>query len=363
MSADRRGQVGELVGFALERLPSMRLPDGSFCHEVVRGDPAPRGRSLRYTLIVLLGLLRAEAAGRAHPLDTSVLRSLALDEIDALDAAEHGLLLWAETRMEGDQAERIAAALGRRVEETGGWAALEGLAIAWTAIGLTEAAERGAGGRVDALRDAAVGQLMRNREPSGLLRHYGGGWRARFPNFATQVYGLLALALAARRRDDDEALAAARELGDRLLEHQRSNGGWPWLFDARRGTVIETFELYATHQDGMAPMALLELGDASGDRRYREAALAGLDWIWGRNELGAEMLDRDEGMLYRSIVRRPPLDRIAIYANTLGSYAGRPPFARVERGLRLNASDRPYHLGWILEAWCGRESGRQETRS
>jgi len=103
-------------------------------------------------------------------------------------------------------------------------------------------------------------------------------------------------------------------------------------------------------------MALFELSEASGEPRYRDAALRGLDWIWGGNELGVEMLDRDEGM-YRSIVRRPPLDRLAVYANTLGSYAGWAPLARVDRGLRINATDRPYHLGWILEAWCGREPG------
>jgi hypothetical protein len=343
------------VGFALERLPSMQLGDGSFCHEVVRGDPKPRGRSLRYTLIVLLGLSRAEAAGRVAPVDAAALRSLALAELDSLGPGEHGLLLWAESRRGGGEVERVAAGLEREIAAAGGMAALEGLELAWAVSGLTAAAEAGAGPIADSLRDAALGQLARNQTSSGLLLHYGSGPRGRFPNFATQVYGLLALAHVARTRGDDRALAAARTLGDRLCELQRPNGGWPWLFDARRGAVIEPFEVYSTHQDGMAPMALLELSEASGDQRYREAALRGLDWIWGDNELGAEMLDRDEGMLYRSIVRRPPLDRVAVYANTLGSYAGWAPLARVRGPLRVNATDRPYHLGWILEAWCGRE--------
>jgi hypothetical protein len=355
VSADRRAQVDELVAFALERLPAMQLADGSFCHEVVRGDPAPRGRSLRYTLIVLLGLLRAESAGRSHALDTAALRSLALDELESLGAAELGLLLWADARAGAWEADRQVAAIEKKMAAAGGPPALEGLAIAWVAIGVTLAADAGAGPRAEGLRDAALGQLLERQAASGLLLHYGVGWRRRFPNFATQIYGLLALAVAARANGDGRALAAARRLGDRLLDVQRPNGGWPWLFDARRGAAIEPFEVYSTHQDGMAPMALLELTEACGDQRYRDAALRGLDWIWGENELGVQMLDRGEGMLYRSIVRRPPLDRVAVYANTLGSYGRWPPLARVRGPLRLNATDRPYHLGWVLEAWCGRE--------
>jgi hypothetical protein len=360
VSADRAARVEELVGFALERLPSMRLADGSFCHEVARGDVTPRGRSLRYTLIALLGLLRAESAGHRTPIDTEALRSLALDELGSLGPGEHGLLLWADSRRGGEAADFVTDSLERGVEGAGGPGALEGLELAWVAIGATEAAAD-AGPRADALRDAALDQLILNQAESGLLRHRGTGWRGRFPNFATQVYGVLALARAARAHGDDRALAAGRRLGDRLLELQRPNGGWPWLFDVRRGAVIEPYEVYATHQDGMAPMALFELSDASGEARYREAALRGLGWIWGDNELGVDMLDRDEGMLYRSIVRRPPLDRLAVYANTLGSYSGWAPLARVDRGLRINATDRPYHLGWILEAWCGREPGAQPT--
>ena len=53
----------------------------------------------------------------------------------------------------------------------------------------------------------------------------------------------------------------------------------------------------------MAPMALLELSEVTGEPRYRDAAIRGLDWIFGQNDLGREMLDRDAGILYRSIRR------------------------------------------------------------
>jgi len=36
---------------------------------------------------------------------------------------------------------------------------------------------------------------------------------------------------------------------------------------------------------------------------------------------------------------------------------GRAPFAGSEIAIEVNPTDRPYHLGWVLEAWAGREPG------
>jgi hypothetical protein len=346
------------VRFALEALPSMQLGDGSFCHEVVRGDPDPRGRSLRYTAIVLLGLLRAERRGRGHPFDTAGLKSLLIDQLDApeITPGDVGLLLWADARSGTEATERLMNAL-RRALGRSCFDGLEGLEVAWIATGLAETHLRLERSEVDPLLAGAVRQLLeRSTSPSGLLLHRGSGSRRRFPNFATQIYGVIALVRIAGILQEPRAAEAARRVGDRLLALQRPNGGWPWIFDAARGTIVEPFEIYSVHQDAMAPMGLFDLSDSTSDPRYREAALRGLDWIWGSNELGRSMLDHDTGMLYRSIRRRRPLDRAVLYANTLGSYLGRAPLARWQGPLELNPTDRPYHLGWVLEAWSGREA-------
>ena len=116
---------------------------------------------------------------------------------------------------------------------------------------------------------------------------------------------MLALAVAARNGHlTDRALATARRVAGRLLELQRPDGGWPWIFDAKRGAVVEPYEVYSVHQDAMAPMALLELSEVTGDPKYRDAAIRGLDWIFGQNDLDREMLDREAGILYRSIRRK-----------------------------------------------------------
>ncbi len=340
----------ELISFALEALPSMRREDGAFCHEVAAPGLEPSGRSLRYTLICLLGLQRAEAAGFDVPVAPRELRDLAMDEIDSpeMTAGDLALLLWADSRAEMSAMDAIAFRLHRKLGAD--LPDLEGLELSWVVIGTAEA------GAYELCDRALERQLERAGAPGRLFLHHDSGRRARFPNFATQIYGVLALALAARNAHGaDRSLATARRVAGRLLELQRPDGGWPWIFDARRGTVVEPYEIYSVHQDAMAPMALLELSEVTGDSKYRDAAIRGLDWIWGQNDLRREMLDREAGILYRSIRRKPGFDRALLYANTATSTVARPLLARARGPLEVNPTDRPYHLGWILEAWAGRQ--------
>ncbi len=351
-----RGRAGELFDFAVERLPSMRLEDGAFCFEVAAPELAPRGRSLRYTLIVLLGLLRAERAGVPPPVDAGAVKSVVFDELDAdeLGPGDLGLVLWADSRSGLQAPDEVLKRLDGAVGRNGGMTAIEGLELSWIAIGCAHAVAAGcterSGERLAS--EARSEQLRRAETPSGLFVHRGKGRRSRFPNFATQIYGVLALAELSRLREDTEARSVAASVADRLLELQRPDGGWPWLFDVRSG-VVEPYEIYSVHQDAMAPMALNALSETTGEARYRDAALRGLEWIWGRNELEAEMLDREERIVYRSIRRRRPFDRLALYANTATAALRRPLLGGLRRPVELNRTDRPYHLGWLLEAWAG----------
>jgi hypothetical protein len=352
-------RVRELERFALARLPAMQLADGAFCHEMrVEDGCRPEGRSLRYTICVLIGLLRAEEHGIEHPFHAGALRALILSGLGSEDLTpgDLGLALWAESRSDGGAVEQITGALQRSLGGRHPLEAMVGSELAWIVIGLVEAGARGEGGPgAELLAEAREQLLSERRSPSGLLFHTARGPRRRFPNFATEIYGVLALSLLARVRDDDEAREAARAAGDRLLELQLPDGGWPWVFDAQRGTIVEPYELYSVHQDAMAPMAMHALSEATGDERYRAAAVYGLEWIWGRNDLGARMLDREVGMLYRSIRRRERTKRAYLYGRTAASYLKPPRIKDAKATLEVNRADRPYHLGWILEAWAGKE--------
>jgi hypothetical protein len=349
-------RIRELVALALRELPRMRLADGTYCLEVHANDMRPRGRSLRYSAIVALGLLRARSAGYPVGGDVDELVELLLAQHDdpSLDPGDLGLLLWLGRRAGRSQADALLAALDRRLLAAGGVAAREGMEVAWIAIGTSECVAGEACGPAEDLMRSARAQLCHgSRSRSGLLLHRAAGARRRFPNFATQSYGTLALTKIGRS-GDQEALDAARGVADALLALQRADGGWPWIFDAEQGRVVEPYPIYTVHQDAMAPIALLELHEATGDERYRAAAVRGIDWIYGQNDLRRSMLDADRRILYRSIRRRPPWDRALLYANTAAAFAGLSQRADWLGSLELNRTDRPYHLGWVLEAWCGR---------
>ena len=102
-------------------------------------------------------------------------------------------------------------------------------------------------------------------------------------------------------------------------------------------------------------MALLDLSEVSGDGRYAAAAGRGLPWIWGANELGQDMVLPAEHIVMRSIRRRRGPDRVALAAKTLASTVRLPTAGSTARLTELNPTDRPYSMGWILEAWAGRE--------
>lgn len=339
-----------LVDFASEGLRRMVLPSGLVCEELVAGDPVPRGRSLRYTVMTWLGLARAAAAGYGHGFDLDRMRDAFLERVDSPELApgDLGLYLWAEARAGGSRAADLEARLGPALAAAGGLEAREGMELAWIVQGL---ALQDSGGALHYV----LGSLLARQASSGLFYHSGRGARRRFPNFATQIYSVLALATRARAAGDERALAAARRAADRLLALQLPDGGWPWLYDADAGRVVERYEVYSVHQHGMAPMALLELAEVSGESRYALAAGRGLRWIYGENELRRSMVDERETMIYRSLRRRRPWDRLALYGNTAVSRALRRPLVSESRKPELNATCRPYELGWLCEAWAGRE--------
>jgi hypothetical protein len=354
--------VRELVAFALESMRRMQLDSGLFCHELVAGDPAPRGESLRYTLMSLLGLLEAERIGYPHRYDLDRIRTALNARLDdpVLTPGDYGLHLWVDAVCDRGRGEELLRRLRAALAARGGLAGREGMEAAWIVQGLAHQVAAGANGAASGLLDASLDHLLARQDSrSDLFRHSGDRtFRSRFPNFATQIYAVLALATVAKLgvAGAGRAAAAARRASERLQALQLPDGGWPWLYDAESGRVVERYEVYTVHQDAMAPMGLLQLAEATGERSHADAAVRGLGWIYGRNELGVSMLDPGERILYRSIRRRRPWDRLLLYANTATStVTGAGRVVTSGGPLEPNRTDRPYHLGWVLAAWCGRE--------
>jgi hypothetical protein len=352
-------QGREAVAMALEALPRMLVhPDGPFCLELGRDNPVPAfdaDKSWRYTIMCLLGLARAEQAGFKTPVKLEVILERMLNTAANLGAGEFGLMLWMAVRVNSPLTTRIARGLARKLEECA-FEKLTGMEVAWIMTG-NAMFRKQAGKDGENSNRRLLDYFFSSRiSESGLIYHLGRGWRRRFPNFATQIYSLHALSVCARLEEDARCAEEATRLGGLIRRRQRDNGGWPWLYDAKNGVVAEPFEVYSVHQHGMAPMAFFELAEATGCDISATLAKS-MGWLVDRNELGFPMMDHKTGLIYRSIRRRKPDDRLEIYWRVMQCWLGLKPrglFPQKPSRLEVYFTCRPYELGWTLEAWCGR---------
>lgn len=350
-----------VIETSLRTLPRMIVPGTrTFCLQLARdnfrAEFAPIF-SRRYSIMCLLGLERARRAGFECSLDLDALFDAACENLHELTVGDVGLLLWLAVRRESPRAEAIAKELERRLASTD-LDQLQGMEIGWLIAGTAFYETFAATRAFDAGPKLVEYFLQKRVSPSGLAWHLGRGWRRRFPNFATQIYSVHALSIRARLHKDSRCADRAMAIAGKLKMLQRENGGWPWLFDAVRGVVVEPFEVYSVHQHAMGPMGLLELNEATG-YDVRDMLRRSMNWLERNNELQFPMIDDKNGLIYRSIRRRPPGDRLAIYSRVARSVAGlRPDDGRCDNvsGLEMNLTCRPYELGWALEAWTGRDN-------
>jgi hypothetical protein len=89
------------------------------------------------------------------------------------------------------------------------------------------------------------------------------------------------------------------------------------------------------------------LADAAG-LNFDGPIYKGLNWIFGGNEMGRDLRDPHNTLVWRSLFE----SKVRTRCNELFRFAG---LSRSARDLRINYEDRPYHLGWVLYAFAGRE--------
>jgi hypothetical protein len=122
-------------------------------------------------------------------------------------------------------------------------------------------------------------------------------------------------------------------------------GQWWWHYDAENGRVVGKYPIYSVHQDGMAPMALRAL-EAVSNRSYGEEIRNGLQWIAGKNELSADMIDPARNVIWRNIHR----DRYRMYASEMASILFPTRREKEYSDLKVLYECWSYHLGWLLYA-------------
>lgn len=330
-----------------------------FCDRLVRrgGHLHREGFSPRYTIMTLLGLRELERSGGCSPFDSSVLYRAFMSDLSWIHSAgDLGLVTWLASAFAAEE----LVALFKQVELDTALErytdAREGrtMELAWFLSGLshaTGAAPSLAGPLTDLAVDA-YHRLEENQGEHGFFGHMNTKWsmagrlRGRIGSFADQIYPIYAMAKFATAFNVKDPLLPALRCAKAICSVQGGLGQWWWLYDSRSGHVSSRYPVYSVHQHGMAPMGLLALEEASG-HSFKEPISRGLQWIYGMNELGADMRDPTQNLIWRCI---RPASRQKKYWETAVSLIRTPKLNASVGALTVLYEDRPYELGWLLFA-------------
>ncbi len=354
-----RHRVEALVQLALRGLEQMydSQKEVLFTRRFDRTDERDYHLSLRYTVMSSLGIGDAIGAGFKTSLNPNRLLESGFTQFVGEDIDHLAMALWANALLDAGLEQDIFPRLMKQVNNTTLFEGQIGRVQAWALTGLTLHAEKATGRDRQEAKEAAckirdIAIYNRWCAESGLFRHKG-GFSLLQPLFSTQIYWIYALSAFGRVFDDPEAVKVAECAADTLIRLRDPFHGWPWRYHAQTGRVAERYPVYSVHQDAMAPMALFELARASG-RAVGQVNRESLSWLW-RNELDIDMVDESKKVIYRAIRRAVPfnhvfenLGRSVAVSNLPSGLVNTPWF------VELNATSRPYHLGWLLHAWAGR---------
>lgn len=350
-------QTSHLLALAMRGLESMYDPEeGLFCHRLRKMSKGlvREGISQRYTIMTLLGLLRARSAGLRSSVGIEATVDRLLGDPAWLDnLGDLGLLLWlcAATSQERLRQFHAIFDLSRALQRFPDARRRLTMELSWFLTGLAQACKTEQPADLEPLANETYCLVRANQGQHGLFGHMSmrhsvaGIVRGRVGSFADQVYPILAMAHFSQVFGSREARDNALRCADAVCRLQGSLGQWWWHYDSVTGRVVEHYPVYSVHQHGMAPMALLALQETCG-ADFHTPINNGLRWISGENELRQDLKDTEVGVAWRCI--RPPKSN-TYAAGIRALLTGNEP---IRGPLHTLYECRPYELGWLLYAFA-----------
>lgn len=354
----------ELIAFATRGLAGMLDPSEQlFCHRLVRANSGlvREGISRRYSIMTLLGLRELKSIGSDCPYDLPAMYAALKNNIAWIKGVgDLGLMIWLTASFEPDGLEELLRTFNCETALERFPDAREGrtMELAWFLTGLAHAAEASPK-LLSTVTDVCVEtyhRLEENQGEFGLFGHMGaksslvGRLRGHIGSFADQVYPMYAMSKFASVLHVEDPLGPALECATAICSAQGDLGQWWWLYDTKNGKVSSRYPVYSVHQHGMAPMGLFAVEEATG-QCFDEFVYKGLNWIYGANELGVDMRDSAENLIWRCQLL---VHKQAKYWEMALSVVRPPNEDTPSRPLRVLFEERPYEFGWLLFAFAKR---------
>jgi hypothetical protein len=356
----RETRVAHLVDLAIRGLEPMYDEETSlFCHRLKQTSSGNvrEGISQRYTVMTLLGLLRAESAGHRSPVNIEATVDALYRNTEWVDnIGDLGLLLWlsavSSRKLNSFYATFDLESALRKYADARKRLTME---LAWFLIGLASASRADAKRRpyIEPLARQTYALLQSNQGKYGLCGHMAkwkslaGAARGHVGSFADQVYPIFAMSHFGQVFGAEEASQNALRCAREICKLQGPLGQWWWHYDSVTGRVAGRYPVYSVHQHGMAPMALFAAQETC-NADFHEPIFKGLGWIRQANEMRQDLEDESSSVIWRCVC--PP--KSASHFRRVSALMGQegPPAT-----LRIVHECRPYELGWLLYAFAGRE--------
>ncbi|KAA3660726.1 MAG: hypothetical protein DWQ10_06050 [Calditrichaeota bacterium] len=321
--------------------------------------------SFIYTATTVLGLIRARKAGwNINEMNESEILDALVNRINAFESPGIlGLMLWADSHSDGIHAKTLYQAIKDEVHDEK-INELPTYELSWLLTGLSYAHQ-------NIEQDVYYKELVSNlynaitfnmNSDAGLFGYRTGGtWpatmRNKIGNFADQIYSVYALSTYSDIFKISKALEQALQCANRLCELQGDKGQWWWHYHSKKNIIAANYPVYGVHQSGMTPMTLFKLSEVSG-QDFKSSILRGVNWLTGDNELGIEMIDWQNNIIWRDIKWKQPrasLKYLSMATATLGMNGISRLVNRIP-AYKVNHEMRSYHLGWVLYAFADKYS-------
>jgi hypothetical protein len=150
--------------------------------------------------------------------------------------------------------------------------------------------------KLSKLQSARSGLFRNSANRFGFLRH-----SENTGTIPSQAFSIQALTYYGSLFSLKEPLNRACICADTLISLQGSRGQWWWSYDTNKGSIINCYPIYSVTQDATMTMALWELQNAIGDKRFETSISKSFRWVLGNNEMDLTLVDKENGYLWRAI--------------------------------------------------------------
>jgi len=311
----------------------------------------------RRSIVALLGLQRLAKSGGIHPFDLTAIREVLLRDTSWVQGVgDLGLLTWLIAECIPERLHGLFNEFNfEKILETcpdSREAHTSGLALFLAGISHAQMVH---GNSTPDLTDVALDTYHLLLENQGHCGIFGcAAFRGvlqrvpcrRFGTFSDQIYAIYGLTTFAKAFQVQEPLEPALLCASSMRALQGEMGEWWFLYDKQSCRVAKRYPVFSWHQDGIAPLGLLALEEATGES-FQESIQRGLAWITGANELGNDLRNWDRGVIWDSI---GPRRRASSYWEAALKLVNLSSLVSSNR-LSIRRELRPDHFGWLLYAF------------